>query len=83
MASNKNYNAESAWNYLGTGLFDGRGAYDYSSVSALKPRLRNQNTRNTGLIDPTQIINTYFSNINNYPEAALNSALAGKYLNLF
>ncbi len=82
MAAN-NYNAETAWNYLGTGLFSGRGAHDYSSVSALKPRSRNRNTSNTGLIDPTQIINTYFSNINNYPEAALNSALAGKYWNPF
>lgn len=27
-----NYNAGTAWNYLGTGLFDGRGAYDYSSL---------------------------------------------------
>lgn len=27
-----NYNAETAWNYLGAGSFDGRGAYDYSSL---------------------------------------------------
>ena len=27
-----NYNAGTAWNYLGTGLFDGRGAYDYSTA---------------------------------------------------
>jgi hypothetical protein len=26
-----NYNAETAWNYLGAGSFGGRGAYDYSS----------------------------------------------------
>lgn len=26
------YNADTAWNYLGTGLFNGRGAYDYSSL---------------------------------------------------
>lgn len=27
-----NYNAETAWDYLGAGSFDGRGAYDYSSL---------------------------------------------------
>lgn len=31
-----NYNAESAWNYLGTNLFDGRGVYDYSTQPKYK-----------------------------------------------
>ena len=31
-----NYNAETAWDYLGSGLFSGRGAYDYSAQPRYK-----------------------------------------------
>jgi hypothetical protein len=78
MAAN-NYNADTAWNYLGTGLFDGRGAYDYAAVSRLRPPAKRRRSTDNQLVDPTGLINSYFNTINNYPEAALNSALSGKY----
>jgi len=36
-----NYNANTVWNYLGTGLFDGRGALDYSTASKNLLNFRN------------------------------------------
>ena len=108
-----NYNAETAWNYLGAGSFDGRGAYDYSSlpkyqrifeVIEQKP-LRKQpsfseddiisasfgkfaNTRNAlaNLGDSDlmqQLLGGSLTNITssfaNYPQTALQNAMAGKY----
>lgn len=83
MAAN-NYNAGTAWNYLGTGLFDGRGAYDYSSVKQLRPHTPKA-SRNQGMVNPLDMLGNYFGmdKYAAYPEAAINNALSGKYLNLF
>jgi hypothetical protein len=92
MAINKNYNAESAWNYLGAGLFDGRGAYDYavapSHLQEFASITRMPNFPQVGdgraqyRFDPGQI-DKYLLAINNYPEVALNNTLAGKFTRLF
>lgn len=108
-----NYNAETAWNYLGAGSFDGRGAYDYSSlpkyqrifevieqeplrkqpsfseddiISASFGKFANTRSALSNLAESDllqQILSGSLTNMansfSNYPENALQNALAGKY----
>lgn len=91
-----NYNAETAWDYLGTGLFGRRGAYDYSSLpekqniyfnilgSTRGPQARRP-SGNYAIKNPLGLIDTTF-NIDRffaYPENVVTNAMAGKFLNLF